>query len=204
MSRLPSIPYDRWAPLSVAEVVERFAGAPFAWGLAGGYAVEQFVGRPLRSHGDIDVVVFRDEQLLAQRWLSGWQLFAADPPGTLRPWAGGEELPYGIHDIWGFVAGGDAWQLQLMLVEATEDEWFSRRDPRVRGRRGDLIVRYGGVPCLRVDVQLFYKAKSPHLKDEQDFMACLPLLDAPARVWLREQIRLAYSDSHPWLSRLPA
>lgn len=204
MSHLPSIPYDRWAPLSVAEVVERFAGAPFAWGLAGGYAVEQFVGRPLRPHGDIDVVVFRDEQLLAQRWLRGWQLFAAEPPGTLRPWAGGEELPYGIHDIWGVVAGGDAWQLQLMLLETTEGEWFSRRDPRVRGRRRDLIVSYGGVPCLRVEVQLFYKAKSPRPKDERDFEACLPLLDAPARIWLREHIRLLYSDGHPWLSQLPA
>jgi hypothetical protein len=49
MSHLPSIPYDRWAPLSVAEVVERFTGAPFAWGLAGGYAVERFVGRRAKS-----------------------------------------------------------------------------------------------------------------------------------------------------------
>jgi hypothetical protein len=204
MSHVPSILYDRWAPLSVAEVAERFADAPFAWGLAGGYAVERFVGRPFRPHGDIDIVVFRDEQLLVQHWLSGWQLFAADPPGTLRPWTAGEELPYGIHDIWGLVTGGDAWQLQLMLLEATGDQWFSRRDPRVRGRRSDLIVRYRDVPCLRVEVQLFYKAKSPRPKDEQDFTACLPLLDGSARGWLREQIRLVYSDSHPWFAQLPA
>jgi len=37
--------------------------APFTWGLAGGYAIEQFVGQPIRSHGDIDVLVFRDNQL---------------------------------------------------------------------------------------------------------------------------------------------
>jgi hypothetical protein len=46
MSRSPSTPYDRWASLRVAEIVEHFAGAPFTWGLAGGYEVEKaWVGR---------------------------------------------------------------------------------------------------------------------------------------------------------------
>ncbi len=199
---MSDIPYSRWSPLSLAEVAELFAGAPFAWGLAGGYAVEQFVGRPFRAHGDIDIVVFRDEQLLVQRWLQGWRLFAADPPGRLRPWGEGEELRYGTHDVWAVRADVDAWQLQLMLLETVGDEWFSRRDQRVRGRRSDLIVRYGGLPCLRVEVQLFYKAKQPRPKDEQDFEACLPLLDSGARAWLRDQISLAYSAQHPWLSQL--
>lgn len=199
---MPGIPYSRWSPLSVAEVSQLFAGAPFAWGLAGGYAVEQFVGRPFRAHGDIDVVVFRDEQLLVQRWLRGWRLFAADPPGTLRPWGEGEELLYGAHDIWGVGAGADAWQLQLMLLETAGNEWFSRRDRRVRGRRDDLIVRYGGLPCLRIEVQLFYKAKQPRPKDEQDFEVCLPLLDPGARAWLRDQLALVYAEAHPWLRAL--
>lgn len=69
----PTIPYSRWASLTVTEVGQRFAGAPFTWGLAGGYAIEQFVGHPIRAHGDIDIVVFRDEQLVLQRWLSGAQ-----------------------------------------------------------------------------------------------------------------------------------
>jgi hypothetical protein len=198
----PDIPYARWAPLTVAEVVQRFAGAPFTWGLASGYAIEQFVGCPFRAHDDIDIVVFRDEQLRVQRWLSGWQLFAADPPGTLRPWREGEQLAYGIHDIWGHKHQSDAWQLQLMLVKTEGDEWFSRRDRRVRGRRDELIVAYGGLPCLRVEVQLFYKARNPRPKDEQDFSACLPLLDDTARAWLADQLRLLYAEDHPWLARL--
>lgn len=198
----PVIPYSRWSPLTVTEVGQRFAGAPFTWGLAGGYTIEQFVSHPIRAHGDIDIVVFRDEQLMLQRWLSGWQLFAADPPGTLRPWRAGEELPYGIHDIWGHERQSDAWQLQIMLIETEGDEWFSRRDHRVRGHRSDLIVACGGLPCLRVEVQLFYKARNPRPKDELDFEACLPRLDTPARGWLCDPLRLLYPEYHPWLTRL--
>jgi hypothetical protein len=85
-------PFTAWAPLSVAEVVRLFTDAPFAWGLAGGYAVEQFLGTSIREHSDIDVAVYRDEQHRLQRRLTGWHLYAADPPGTLRQWRADELL----------------------------------------------------------------------------------------------------------------
>ena len=195
-------PDSQWQPLSVAEAVRLMAGAPFTWGLAGGYAVEQFVGRAMRGHADLDIIVFRDEQLQLQRWLAGWQLFAADPPGTLRPWLADEYLPLGIHDIWGYRAGASAWEMQVMLTEVDGDEWFSRRNPLIRGRREDLIVEYGGIPCVRVEVQLLYKAKGRRPKDEIDFHACLPLLTASARQWLRDNLRLAHPEGHAWIDLL--
>lgn len=198
----PPISYNRWAPLSLAEVTQLLAGAPFTWGIAGGYAVELFVGRAFRAHSDIDILVFRDEQLRVQGWLQDWQLYAADPPGSLRPWGRGELLPYGIHDIWGHELHRDAWQLQLMLAETDGNEWFSRRDHRVRGRRDDLIVTYQGLPCLRIEVQLLYKARNTRPKDQQDFEAALPLLDTAARTWLRDQLRLLEPDGHPWCEHL--
>jgi hypothetical protein len=195
-------PDSQWRPLSVAEAVPLMAGAPFAWGVAGGYAVEQFVGRAMRGHDDLDIIVFRDDQLQLQRWLAGWQLFAADPPGTLRPWLTDEYLPFGIQDIWGHRAGAAAWEMQMMLCEVDGVEWFSRRNPLIRGRREDLIVVYGGIPCVRVEVQLLYKAKGRRPKDELDFQACLPLLGASARQWLRENLWLAHPEGHAWIERL--
>ena len=95
-----TIAYTNWQPLSLAEVMQVFAGAPFAWGIAGGYTVAQFLGASIREHSDIDVVVYRDAQLQVQRWLPAWELYAADPPGTLRPWSDNEYLAAGIRDIW--------------------------------------------------------------------------------------------------------
>ena len=197
------IPYSQWQPLSVPEVVQLFSNAPFSWGLAGGYAVEQFVGTPIRDHGDIDVIVYRDQQLELQGWLSDWQLFAADPPGSLRPWTKSEYLPYGIHDIWGYTSV-HAWRLQIMLTEVEGGRWFSRRSRLIGGQRGDLIVTYRSVPCIRVEVQLLYKAKDPRSKDDLDFKACLPLMSVEERQWLTTGLEVLYPEGHPWIQLLHA
>jgi hypothetical protein len=194
--------YDKWSPLSVTEVIALLTDAPFIWGLAGGYAIEQFLGTPIRSHGDIDIVVFRDEQITLQRWLEGWQLYAADPPGTLRVWAEEEYLPFGIHDIWGYRQGAAAWELQIMLAETEGSAWFSRRDSAIRGPREDMITRYTGVPCIRVEIQLMYKAKALRPKDDQDFWACLRLMNASQKEWLKASLYTLYPEGHRWFDSL--
>ncbi len=196
------IPDNNWQSLSCMEVIQVFANAPFIWGIAGGYAVEQFLGKSIRDHSDTDIVVYRDQQLQVQRWLPDWQLSAADPPGTLRPWIDDEYLPYGIHDIWGHRRHVQAWQLQIMLAEVDGDHWFMRRNPEIRGRRDNLIVRYGGIPCIRIDVQLLFKARSCRPKDSADFEACMPHLSADAKRWLRQNLLQLYPTGHPWLEDL--
>jgi hypothetical protein len=192
------LPYDRWQPLSVATLQSLFQHAPFRWGLAGGYAVEQFLGRSIRSHGDIDIILFRDDQAQLQEWLADWCLYAADPPGTLRLWNASEWLASGIHDIWCHQINSPAWQLQIMLIETDGQEWVSRRHPLIGGPRNALIVDYDHVPCIRIEVQLLYKAKGKREKDAQDFQACLLKLTREAKVWLKQALLLAHPEGHPW------
>ncbi len=52
-----NIPDNHWQPLSRVEVIQGFANAPFTWGIAGGYAVEQFLGKSIRDHCDTDIMV---------------------------------------------------------------------------------------------------------------------------------------------------
>jgi hypothetical protein len=195
-------PFSHWNPLSVAEVCQLLRAAPFAWGVAGGYAVELFLGRSIRAHDDIDIVVFRDDRQHLYRWLDDWHLYAADPPGTLRLWTAGEWLKPGIHDIWGYERRAQAWQLQVMLMETDGAEWVSRRHPLIRGPKSEMLVSYQGIPCVRIEVQLLYKAKGNRAKDRQDFQACVPLLSAEARAWLMDALRLAHPEGHAWLDAL--
>jgi hypothetical protein len=197
-----AIPYESWQPLTLAAVKQLFANAPYTWGIAGGYAIEQFLGMSIRDHSDMDIVIYRDQQSRLHSHLADWRLYAADPPGTLRSWAADEYLPYGIHDIWGHRLHARAWELQIMLAETDGDHWFMRKNPQIRGRRDDLIVWYG-VPCIRVEVQLLYKARSIRPKDRCDFEACLPHLSGAAKKWLRDNLLLLYPAGHPWLNDLP-
>jgi hypothetical protein len=65
-----------------------------------------------------------------------------------------------------------------------------------------LIVICNGLPCLRVEVQLLYKAKGLRPKEMLDFQACLPLLNAAQKEWLRNNLLLLYPEGHMWLRSL--
>ncbi|MGY1747832.1 hypothetical protein [Modestobacter sp. SYSU DS0511] len=53
----------------------------------------------------------------------------------------------------------------------------------------------------RPEVQLRHEAPGLRTKDEQDFDACLPLLEGADQAWLADALRLA-RPGRPWLDRL--
>ncbi|WP_329404445.1 nucleotidyltransferase domain-containing protein [Streptomyces melanogenes] len=181
-----------------------FAQADFPWWIAGGLAIELAVGRELRPHGDLDVLVLRRDQTRVRDLLATWDLYVADPPGRgeLRPWPREEVLQPPLHDIWCRRAPKAPWSVQLMLDEVEGAQWVSRRDPDIR-LPIDLLGRMSerGIPYLAPEVQLFYKAKAPQEKDETDFEAVLPLLTPLARTWLADSIKTT-APNHPWLRQL--
>jgi hypothetical protein len=191
------------APSSVAEVASIFSAFEGRWWVAGGRAIELAVGHQIRNQEDIDVLILRRDHPRLQQVLHDWQWWAADPPGTLRPWESGEVLPFRVHDIWCRPAESEPWRIQIMLDESVGNEWVSRRDPRIRRPISSLgITNAEGVPYLAPEVQLFYKAKQPRPKDEIDFAAVLPLLSTEQREWLSASIRTSYGDEHPWREHL--
>ncbi len=187
-----------WVPLSCQEVGALFGAFHAPWWLAGGYALEAYVGYPYRSHGDIDVLVLRQNLNTLHTLLDGFELYLADPPGSLRRWERREPLPAGVHDIWCRERASRAWQLQLMVDEVDGDEWVSRRDSRVRRPWSGLGWTLPGIRVLAPEVQLFYKALTPRPKDEQDREMVWPLLGEEARAWLKHAVAEAYGARSPW------
>ncbi|HLZ07593.1 MAG TPA: amino acid transporter, partial [Chloroflexota bacterium] len=172
----------------MAEVVALFDRMPAPWWIAGGWAIDLFVGSPTRPHHDIDVGIFHRDQLVAQETLGGWDLHAADPPGGLRKWQTGEVLRPAIHDIWCRRSPTAPWSLQLMLNDAEGDSWAFRRDHRITMPLARLIHRTAdGTPYLAPEVQLLFKSRvGRREKDAADFEAVLPRLDEDGRNWLAE------------------
>jgi hypothetical protein len=68
------------------------ASYPDDWALGGGWAVDAWLGRVTRDHGDIDVIVFDQGALLEH--LPGWQLLAHDPqaPDHNNEWWEGQRV----------------------------------------------------------------------------------------------------------------
>lgn len=188
-----------WDPATPAEVAALFSRVTVPWWIAGGYAIEFAVGRQFREHADVDVLFLRRDQAAVQAALPSWEWWAADPPGTLRPWRPGEVLPRGVDDVWCRPGPSAPWRIQIMLDETEGDEWVSRRDPAVRRPVSELGgLTPTGIPYLAPEVQLYVKSRGIRPKDEQDFAAALPVLDAAQRRWLAD----ALPPDHHWRARL--
>lgn len=172
------------------------------WCIAGGWALDLFVGEQSRPHADIDVLVLRQDADALHDHLTGWELFAADPPGSLRHWADNEPLPERVHDVWCRPTGTRNWQFQFMVMDHDDENWIFRRDRSVGGSLKDLARVVGGMPVIAPEIQLLYKGNGTRRpKDEADFRTILPHLSLEQRTWLHRALQAREPD-HPWLVAL--
>ena len=190
------------SPLIIeASTLFEHSGKPF-W-LAGGYAIDLFLGRETRAHEDLDLVIKRADQLSFQKALSGWDLKAADPPGSgsLVPWAKDHFYELPIHNIWCRRSENAPWELELLFSEFEGAEWVYRRNKSIRGPLGNFGWQSeGGLMVIAPEIQLLYKSRSPRPKDLQDLENSLPKLSSQQKTSLRDWIALDSGSSHPWLN----
>jgi hypothetical protein len=215
-------------PDEVARIGEVMSTYRPPWALAGGWAVDAWLGRLTRDHGDVDLVIF-DQQPLFEH-LSGWQLIGHEeteanegselwdgrmlrPPAHLhgRPPESGGPLPERF-DPSGMriVFSADGFWLDVQFGERSGGDWVLNREPRVAMPLTACVRQSGwGLPTVAPEVILFYKATlyvgtKNHLRphDEADFVALLPLLSEGQRGWLREAVSRVYDREHPWVGRL--
>ncbi|HEU5344654.1 MAG TPA: aminoglycoside adenylyltransferase [Ktedonobacterales bacterium] len=200
-------PLGPWQPWQPREVADFFASLPAPWWIAGGWAIDLFLGRQTRAHEDVDILILRRDQLAVRSLLGTWDVEAALPPPRdeswpFRPWRQDEMLDEAIHDIWCRPAATQPWTLQLMVADTLDDQWLFRRLPAIRRSVAAIgNSTSDGIPYLVPEIQLLYKAKGLRPKDEADFRQTLPALSLEQRDWLREALLQAHPQ-HPWLGRL--
>ena len=192
-----------WQPLTPEEIHKLLTEFRIPWWIAGGWAIDLFVGRETRPHGDTDVLIRRRDQRAIQEYLADWDLHKTQQPG-LKPWPRGEFLGPGVNDIWCRPTSDAPWSLQLMLLDTEEDGWVFRRDPAIRGNLASIGRRTAsGIPYVGPEIQLLYTAKPEPLdKDQAEFENAVPLLDASACGWLLQCLQHRFPQGHEWIAAL--
>ena len=174
-------------------------GFPAPWGIAGGWALDLFMGHESRPHADIDVAIMRaDQQQLRSRLSGRVEKVVA---GHLAEWSSGEILERPVHEI--HVTWPDGYHLEFLLNEQDQSthEWVFRRDGRIRRSLAASFATNRDVPYLVPEIVLLYKAKGPSVKDDADLSAVLPRLSTEQRTWLGQAIART-TPGHRWLSVL--
>jgi Aminoglycoside-2''-adenylyltransferase len=187
--------WDAWSP---AEAAEHLRGVSTPWYVLAGWALDLFIGRQTRAHDDLEIGVPADGFEEIRSALGGFEFVVV---GDGRAWPVTERTLRAHGQTWVREPGGP-WRLDVIRERWDEDVWVYRRDARIRLPVKSLISRTNeGIPFVRPEVVLLFKAKAPRPKDTTDLEAVLPHLDDGRRAWLRSALALAHPD-HVWLARL--
>lgn len=188
-------PWDAWSPEETARRLEEVR-AP--WAVAAGWALELFVGEAWRAHEDLELAVPAARFGELRPALAGLELWAPVGEGRLRPLA---EAPPS-HQTWALDPAAPAWRLDVFREPSDGDTWICRRDASIRIPYEQLVERNSdGIPFVRPEVVLLFKAKARRVKDEEDFAVVAPRLGLERRGWLGAALERVH-PGHDWLGRL--
>lgn len=195
-------PWQAWTP---DEAACRLADVDVHWAVAGGWAIDLHLGRTTRDHHDLEICVpaGRADMVLAAFPAPRWSWHVPES-GVLHPLDGpdGAGLLAREHQTWLWSVDDGAYVLDVFREPHDGDTWICRREETLRRPLAEVIsTSTAGIPYVRPEIVLLFKAKYCRPQDEADLAVCLPALDEPARAWLRSALQLVH-PGHRWLDAL--
>src|SRR6185312_7073893 len=124
------------------------------WCVAGGWALDLFLGRATRDHGDVELAVFRQDQSLIHSQFPGWTL-TVSINGRREPWKPTNRLELPVHEIHAYSPDEPPEGIELLLNERDPENWVFRRDPGITSPFELAILESEfGVPVLSPEIVL--------------------------------------------------
>jgi len=192
-------------PEALDDLPAILAGFDRPWWVAGGWAIDLFLGAETREHEDVEISVLFDDQEALREAMRSWELHVVVDTGVLSPWESGDRIELPRHQLWARRAADAPWSLEILFELGEGSDWVYRRDQRIRRPLSSFGTRAaedaGGLPIVAPEIQLLFKSSNAREKDEHDFASALPALPDEARGWLRSALTTV-APAHPWLERL--
>ncbi len=193
---------DAWEAWGPPQIKERLGGIRTPWRVVGGWALDLARGEQTREHEDIEIAVPQAGFDEVREALDDVEFFVPCGEGRLVAVEGAGDRFFDSHQTWGRDRTGK-WRVDVMRDPHDDDIWICRRDRNIRMPYTEIIAfTSGGIPYEIPVLTLLFKAKHRRDKDEADFTASLPLLDAKARTWLRDSLTALYGPDFPWVAQL--
>jgi hypothetical protein len=186
-------------PHDVATVMRPFG---IWWAIAGGWAIDLWLGVETREHHDVEVVVQRKDQSLVHELLrDSWNLSCIDPPGSgWCPWRVDQQI---VSPSFQLQVSNPTCEFDVFLESVVDEVWIFRRDARIRQPIDNVVsVSMSGIPVVSPEVQLLYMAKSAEPKNQHDFEVALPRLSRAAATRLNLMLAVVHPH-HRWRDELP-
>jgi len=180
---------------------ELFGDLP-GWWIAGGWAIDLWLGSQTREHVDLDIATLRKNQRIFWRRLDGWDLHLGTAPDVVEPWPTPGAVPSPLHAVWCRRTPTSPWAFEILLNDSNSTDWLFRRDHSVRVPLAQIgRMTSEEIPYLVPEIVLLYKAKNVRENDERDFEAALPSLSTEQKTWMRRALDVVH-PGHAWSAKL--
>jgi len=192
-----ALPWSPWTPEEAAARLD----PDVRWAVAGGWAVDLFLGRVTRDHEDLEVVVPSAEAKVAMQAFAppGWDWRVPSPEEMFAPDA---DALSRSHQTWLWDETRAAFVVDVFRDLVDGDRWICRRDETIGAAWSDVVARTAsGIPYLVPEVVLLFKAKHARPKDVSDLENAVPRMSAEARGRLVDWVRTVH-PGHEWLGRI--
>jgi hypothetical protein len=168
-----------WNPIAANAVQARFGNFK-DWSICGGISLDILAGVTTRTHGDIDIGVFRSQVETCLKEIGESSVYLCDPPGAFTKWDG-KSVPAHVNDIWITSIDGSFWELQVLVYSDDAEEVYFKRDDAISWTKESHSWNVRGYSILNPAITMLYKSnKSPiPAKDAQDISLIIKLLNTP-------------------------
>jgi Aminoglycoside-2''-adenylyltransferase len=188
-----------WTPEQAAEALD---GVSAPWAVAGGWALDLWLGEQTREHEDLEITVPASSFPAIQARLDalGLKVFM-NVNGEVTLLAPGEAPTRGFQ-TWVTDPAAQGWRMDIFREPGDAETWIYRRTGELSAPRAWASGRSAaGIPYVAPQIVLLFKAKATRDKDEADFALVAPKLAHEVRAWLAASLRII-QPGHPWIDRL--
>jgi hypothetical protein len=122
---------------TLLEVARSLSGLNKPWYVAGGWAIDLYLQQCRRTHKDVDIAVFRRDQLMIQRYFfdRAWRLWKyRGDSEAVEPWLLGEKLELPDRGIFAEPVNTELPHIDILLSEKKVSSGGTTETPGLRTR----------------------------------------------------------------------
>lgn len=208
----------------LTELKALLSDAPFCFSVCGGFALELFMQKETRPHGDVDLCALESQRTSIQQFMlsKGWELYEFRGQGKVRPLNAStpgqpgrnlmcvkpgcdlvefypcEEEGLLYHQF--FHKGITSLHyLEFLFSDSKDNCLIFSSSPLIRRELSSAFLHRDGISYLAPEIALLYKALQPELpQSAADYASAFPLLSPEQKRWFVQSLAQLYPGGHPW------
>ena len=174
--------------IKVKNIMNKFG---YPWFIAGGWAIDLFLEKETRLHDNIEIGIYREQQMKLFRYLGKYKKYYIDNRSRIgkyekKEWKK-EYLRLPISEI--FVEY-DGLEIEILLNEKDDFDWIYGKNNKIKHERSN-VIRYTDdrIPYLCPEIVLLYKTMEMRNKDKDDILNALKKMNYSEKNWLIDSIK---------------